>query len=207
MDGDVAPVQAMSKLCARYKAILLVDDAHGTGVMGERGEGVVGMAGLSAEPHVIQVGTLSKALGSQGGFVTGPAVLRDLLVNTARTFIFDTALNPGAAGAALAALQVIEAEPEHLKQLKENVLLFRKLLNRMDCDSTHASPIIPVILRGEELALKAAAELREQGFMVAAIRPPTVPPGTSRLRITLSAAHTDEDIRRLARVISQMQTA
>lgn len=207
MDGDVAPLRDMSELCARHNAILLVDDAHGTGVMGENGEGVVGMEGLSGEPHIVQIGTLSKALGSQGGFVVGPKVLRDLLVNTSRTFIFDTGLTPGAAGAALAALQIVNDEPGRLAKLRQNTLLFRSLLNRLDCNEKYSSPIIPILFREEEQALAAAGSLRTRGFLVAAIRPPTVPTGTSRLRVTISCAHKEEDIRRLAQVISQMETA
>src|SRR5690606_12158677 len=117
MDGDVAPLREMARLCAQYESILLVDDAHGTGTMGDNGEGTVAVAGIADQPHVVQVGTLSKALGSQGGFVVGPKILRELLVNTARTFIFDTGLSPASCGAALVALKVIKAEPERIRKL------------------------------------------------------------------------------------------
>ncbi len=207
MDGDIAPLLEMSDLCEKHHALLLVDDAHGTGVRGERGAGSAELAGIADKSHVIQVGTLSKALGSQGGFVAGPDILRDLMVNTARTFIFDTGLNPAAAGAALEALRIIKDEPERREKLRQNVLLFRKLLNRVGCDKRNPSQIIPVLMAEEERALQAAASLRNQGFFVAAIRPPTVPYGTSRLRITITADHAESDIRQLAQAISILETA
>lgn len=207
MDGDIAPLREMSELCEKHTALLLVDDAHGTGVMGERGAGSAEAAGIAANAHVVQIGTLSKALGSQGGFVAGPDILRKLLVNTARTFIFDTGLNPAAAAAALAALRVVNDEPERREKLRQNVLLFRKLFNRVGCDKDNPSPIIPILMIEEEEALHASADLREQGFFVTAIRPPTVPEGTSRLRVTITAGHSEDDIRRLAQAIAMLDTA
>lgn len=206
MDGDVAPLKAMAEVCARYQSILLVDDAHGTGTMGDNGEGTVAVAGIADYPHVVQVGTLSKALGSQGGFVTGPKVLRDLLVNTARTFIFDTGLSPASCGAALGALKMMKDEPERIQKLHDNITLFRSLLNRQGCDENAQSPIIPVMLNDEDRAMKASASLYEKGFLVSAIRPPTVPLGTSRLRITLTSAQKEEDVRHLAQTLSMLQT-
>lgn len=207
MDGDLAPLLEMSQLCEKHDALLLVDDAHGTGVVGDGGAGTASAAGIADKAHVVQIGTLSKALGSQGGFVAGPEVLRRLLVNTARTFIFDTALNPAAVGAALAAVEILKREPERRERLRSNINLFRQLLNRIACDKVNPSPIIPVLMAGEEKALEAAANLREQGFFVAAIRPPTVPHGTSRLRITITAGHSEENIRSLAQAISMLETA
>jgi len=206
MDGDMAPLKTMSDLCAKYKAVLVIDDAHGTGIMGPEGKGSAAAAGISEEPHVVQIGTLSKALGSQGGFVVGPKVLRNLMVNVSRTFIFDTGLNPAAAAAALAALNVLKAEPQRLELFKSNVTLFRTQLSRTGCDLENLTPIIPVMLRDEDRALAASAELRKKGFLVAAIRPPTVPLGTSRLRVTISAAHKEDDIRMLAKAISTVET-
>lgn len=206
MDGDVAPLKEMAEICAKYQSILLVDDAHGTGTMGDNGEGTVALAGIAQDPHVVQVGTLSKALGSQGGFVTGPKILRDLLVNSARTFIFDTGLSPASCGAALAALEIIKDEPERIRKLHHNIDLFRSLLNRRGCNEESQSPIIPVMLDEEERAMRASATLCDKGFLVSAIRPPTVPAGTSRLRITLSSAQKEEDVRHLAQTLSMLQT-
>lgn len=206
MDGDTAPLRAMADLCAKYQALLLVDDAHGTGTVGEHGQGSLAAAGINHMPHVIQVGTLSKALGSQGGFVAGPAVLRSLLVNTARTFIFDTALAPASCGAALTALSLLKKEPQRLQQLHKNVDILRTLLNRKPCPGDTPSPIVPVIIGEEKCAVAASRNLRSKGFLVPAIRPPTVPQGTSRLRITLSSAHKEEDVRRLGQTISMLST-
>lgn len=207
MDGDVAPLKAMADLCARYEALLLVDDAHGTGTVGDEGQGAVAVAGIADQPHVIQVGTLSKALGSQGGFVAGPKVLRELLVNTARTFIFDTGLSPASCGAALAAIQVLKDEPDRIQRLHENVTLIRSLLNLKGCHGEAQSPIVPVMMGSEEHALRAAKSLLEKGFIVAPIRPPSVPQGTSRLRITLSTSQKQDDVRKLGQAISMLGTA
>lgn len=206
MDGDLAPLRAISDLCEKYRAILLVDDAHGTGILGPKGEGTVTQLGLSDCPHIVQVGTLSKALGSQGGFVAGPKVVRELMVNTARTFIFDTGLNPAAAAAALEAINVIRDEPERREKFKNNVMLFRRLLKRVGCNTASPTPIIPVILGDEMRSIKTSHQMREEGFLVAAIRPPTVAPGTSRLRITITSAHTEDDLRKLAHAVGQLDT-
>lgn len=207
MDGDTAPLKELADLCAKYQALLLVDDAHGTGTVGEHGQGSLAAAGISSMPHVVQVGTLSKALGSQGGFVAGPAVLRSLLVNTARTFIFDTALAPGSCGAALAAVSLLKKEPQRLQRLHKNVDILRTLLNRKPCPGDALGPIVPVIIGVEGPAVAASRKLRAKGFLVPAIRPPTVPQGTSRLRITLSSAHKEEDVRRLGQTISMLGTS
>ncbi len=205
MDGDLAPLARLSEVCDKYGALLVIDDAHGTGTMGEGGKGSAALANVADHPHVVQIGTLSKALGSQGGFVAGPAILRELLVNTARTFIFDTALNPAAAGAALASLRILQEEPALLESLRTNIAIMRKLLHLEDCNAGCPPPIIPVILQDEEKTMARAADLRQQGFLVSAIRPPTVPVGTSRLRITLSAAHKEEDVRRLAQAVAVLE--
>jgi 8-amino-7-oxononanoate synthase len=207
MDGDMAPLAEMADLCAKYHAILVVDDAHGTGTVGDAGEGSAAVAGVADQPHVVQVGTMSKALGAQGGFVTGPQVLRDLMVNTARTFIFDTGLAPACCGAALAAIKIMKDEPERIARLHENVTLLRSLLSRTSCHPVLPTPIIPVMMPDEESAVSASRKLLDKGFLVTAIRPPTVPPGTSRLRITLSTSQKTEDVRRLGQTISMMDTA
>jgi 8-amino-7-oxononanoate synthase len=182
MDGDVALVTDLVDLAARYDALLVLDEAHA--VLGP----VPDLAGAGAD--VVRVGTLSKTLGALGGFVAAPAAYCDLLVNRARSYIFTTAPTPADTGAALAALGVYTApEGDALRaRLRSHVERVRP---------GHPSPIIPVILGDEEKALAASTALLERGLVVPAIRPPTVAPGTSRLRIALSAAHTDDDVTRL----------
>jgi 8-amino-7-oxononanoate synthase len=179
MDGDVADLDALAELCASRGALLVLDEAHA--VLGPP---------VAAGGDVLRVGTLSKTLGSLGGFVAGPTELIDLLRNRARPFIFSTASTPADTAAALAALEVlISAEGQAL------VDRLRLLVDRVRAD--HPSPIIPIVLGDEQRALDAAAALLDIGLLVPAIRPPTVPEGTSRLRVTLSAAHTDGEVDRL----------
>ena len=179
MDGDVAPINDLAALCARHDALLVADEAHA--VLEEPPAPMVQGA------PVIQVGTLSKTLGALGGFVAGPRILIDLLVNRARTYIFTTAPSPADSAAALAAIGVLgSAEGDALRQR------LRTLVDRVR--PGHRSPIIPVIMGDEASALAGAHQLLERGLLVPAIRPPTVPVGSSRLRVALSAAHTDEQI-------------
>ncbi|HUQ62294.1 MAG TPA: aminotransferase class I/II-fold pyridoxal phosphate-dependent enzyme [Acidimicrobiales bacterium] len=187
MGGDVAPVDALAELCAASGALLVVDEAHA----------VVGPDPVLDGIEHLRVGTLSKFLGSLGGFVAGAQPLIDLVVNRARPFIFTTAPTPADAAAALAALTVLRSpEGERLKtRLREHV-------DRVA--PGHPSPIIPVILRDENEAMRAAATLYERGLLVPAIRPPTVPSGTSRLRVTLSAVHTDEQVDQLVVALSDL---
>jgi len=184
MDGDVAPLQALGELCAEAGALLIVDEAHDVFHHADL---------LTAIDHleVVRMGTLSKTLGSVGGFVAGSGAAIDLLINRARPFIFTTALPPADAAAALAALQVEgSAEGAHLRSH------LRSLVDQLR--PGHPTPILPVVLGSEEAAIDAAAQLLAAGALVPAIRPPTVPPGTSRLRIALSAAHTTEQVAHLA---------
>ena len=179
MDGNVAPIDALASLCAQHDALLVVDEAHA--VLEPPPTQIVNGA------LVIQVGTLSKTLGALGGFVAGPRSLIDLLINRARTYIFTTALSPGDSAAALAAIGILQSP--------EGEALCARLRHYVDRVSPgHPSPIIPVILGDEAAALHASQQLLELGLLVPAIRPPTVAVGSSRLRIALSAAHTDEQI-------------
>jgi 8-amino-7-oxononanoate synthase len=192
MDGDVAPVNEIAEVCRERDALLVVDEAHA--VLGPdpdlRGPELEGFAHL-------RVGTLSKALGSAGGFVAGPRRMIDLLVNRARSAIYSTAIAPAAAAAALAALGVVRsAEGDALRTR------LRGFVQRVA--PGHATPIVPVVLGPEEAALAASAALLERGLFVPAIRPPTVPPGTSRLRVTLSAAHTDAQVDALAAALAAL---
>jgi 8-amino-7-oxononanoate synthase len=189
MDGDVADVDSLSARCAANGALLVLDEAHAVlGTDTVEGEAVEPRSG--SLPEVLRVGTLSKALASLGGFVAGPAPLVELLRNRARSFIFTTASTPADAAAALAALRVVRSsEGDELRAR------LRAHVDRLRPD--HPSPIVPVVLGDEERALEASAALLEQGILVPAIRPPTVPAGTSRLRVALSAAHTDDQVGRL----------
>ena len=194
MDGDLAPLDLIAAACADHDAWLMTDDAHGFGVV------------HTDNPAPVQMGTLSKAAGSYGGYVCGPHALIDLLVNRARGLIFTTGLPPAALGASIEALRIIEAEPER----RERVLAYASLFSRA-LDATPAeSAIVPVVLGTEERALSASAQLLEKGFLVAAIRPPTVPPGTARLRVSFSSEHRLEDVEALAaatsEIFSEMET-
>ena len=185
MDGDAAPLDELLDVCRRRHALLVVDEAHA--VLGPDLAGVNAGAGVG----VLRVGTLSKALGSLGGFVAGPAGLADLVVNRARPFVFTTASSPADAAAALAALRVLRSsEGDGLKAA------LRRHVDRIA--PGHPSPIVPVVVGDEEAAVAASASLLDRGLLVPAIRPPSVEPGTSRLRVTLSAAHTTEQVERLA---------
>jgi 8-amino-7-oxononanoate synthase len=176
MDGDVAPAAELAALCRRHGALLVLDEAHA----------VLGPEALPACEH-LRVGTLSKTLGSLGGFVAGPAALADLVVNRARSYIFTTALSPADAGAALAAVGVLTGAEGAARRTRLATLVER-------VRPGHPSPIVPVVIGGEREALDAAEALLRRGVLVTAIRPPTVPPGTSRLRVALSAAHTDDHV-------------
>jgi 8-amino-7-oxononanoate synthase len=189
MDGDVAPLDDLADVCAAHGALLVLDEAHAVlGPPTPRRDGLT----------VLVVGTLSKTLGSLGGFVAGPRAYVDLLTSTARSFIFTTATPPADAAAALAALAVVRsAEGEAL------VARLRRHVDRIR--PGHPSPIIPVLLGDEDRALAAAAELLDRGLLVPAIRPPTVAPGTCRLRVALSAAHTDEQVEALAAALVDLE--
>lgn len=199
MDGDAAPLKELWDAAARHGAMLLVDEAHATGVFGTTGRGLTEESGLEGRP-IIKVGTLSKALGSQGGFVAGPRALIDWLFTTARTQMFSTALAPAACAAACAALDVVEREPLRRQRLLSEAERLRRRLTSsgLQIPTGTVGPIIPVLLGDPEQTLAAARALEERGHLVAAIRPPTVPRGTSRLRISLTVQHTPADVDALA---------
>lgn len=198
MEGVVAPLAALCEIAKRRDAEILIDEAHATGVFGERGRGVAEHLGVESE-IAFRVGTLSKAIGSLGGFVAGSRLLIDWLWNRARTQIYSTAAPPAACAAACAALDVIDAEPERRAWLWDRSRALRAGIARLGLETVEcgAGPIVPVILRDPELAVTVARRLEELGFLVGAIRPPSVPAGTSRLRISVSAAHESVDISHL----------
>jgi 8-amino-7-oxononanoate synthase len=181
MDGDIAPLPALGEIAARHDAWMITDDAHGFGVV------------HLDNPAPVQVGTLSKAVGSQGGYVCAPAPLCELILSRARSFIYATGLAPASAAAARASVEIIAAEPWRGEAALAKARVFTAALGLPEAQSA----IVPVILGEERRALQASERLEAEGFLVTAIRPPTVREGTARLRVTFSAAHTDEDVARL----------
>jgi 8-amino-7-oxononanoate synthase len=206
MDGDLCDLPALVEITDRHGALLLIDDAHAVGVFGERhGSGTAEHFGLSEIPrHLIQTATMSKAMGSQGGFVCGPRVLCDLIVNRARTFIFTTGIAPPAVAAGTAALTLIEREPERRQRLWENRQRVAEALESTGwnlCGS--ASPILPLLVGEASDALALGQRLREAGILGVPIRPPTVPPGKSRVRLTVMATHTEGHLNRLMDAVGE----
>jgi 8-amino-7-oxononanoate synthase len=198
MDGDIAPLDRLSALCEQHDAWLLSDDAHGVGVLGEGR----GSAALFPNAHIpLQMGTLSKALGSYGGYLCGSQAVVDLLKTRARTLVYATGLPPASAAAALAALDLIETHPALTAKPLVKARLFTRRLGLPDAQS----PIVPVIMGEADTALAASAALEAQGFLVVAIRPPTVPEGTARLRLAFNAEHADADVIRLADAIGALR--
>jgi 8-amino-7-oxononanoate synthase len=189
MDGDVAPLAELVEVCRGAGAALLVDEAHATGVLGERGAGLCEALGLTREVDV-RMGTLGKALGAFGAYAATSAPVASLLINKARSLVFSTALPAAVCAAAVAALDVLQAEPDLRPRLWRNIHRFSDGLRGLGYPARPSSAIFPVVLGAPERAVAAAAFLRKRGMLVKAIRPPTVPAGTSRLRFALSAAHT-----------------
>ncbi len=203
MDGDLAPLPDLLTLCHRYDAALLVDDAHGTGVMGEHGRGTVEHYGLNPR-DLLQMGTLSKAIGTSGGYAAGTAVFKDYLINTSKAFIYTTASPPALAAAATEAIQIIRDEPERRARLWENRRYLHSSLADMGFHLTNTqSPILPILVKSPETALKLSHALYDAGVYIPAIRPPTVPKHGSRLRLTVSSEHTREQLEKVVRVLRE----
>jgi 8-amino-7-oxononanoate synthase len=208
MDGDAAPLRGLAEAADAHDAILVVDEAHAFGVLGPGGRGLC--AESRVHPDVL-VGTLGKALGAAGGFVAGSRLLRDLLVNQARTFIFTTALPPAVAAAAQAALDLVAGPDGDRRRglLRERVTSLAARLGSLRPNDlpgpvpTGTGPILPFVLGSEARALAVSSRLAERGVFVPAIRPPTVPAGSARLRITLSAAHEETDLDLLSRALRE----
>lgn len=194
MEGDLAPLPDLADLAERHGALLMVDEAHATGVFGATGSGSVEHWGLQ-ERVPIQMGTLSKALGALGGFVAGSQLLIDYLIHRARTFIYTTAIPAGIAAAALEAIRLLDAEPERRRRLWANCALWRDGVTALGFDTFRsASPIVPLRVGSDDLALRLSAELATEGVYAPAIRPPTVPKGTARLRTSILATHSTDDL-------------
>ena len=207
MDGDVAPLDQIVDLARRYRAWVMVDEAHGTGVFGARGAGVVEQMGLEGRVD-IQLGTLSKALGSLGGYVATTRVVTTWLVNRARSFIYTTALPPPVLAATRAALAIVSSEPDRRERLWANAGLLKAGLRQLGYQvAPTESPIIPVLIGDDEQTMSLGAALLERGVFVQGIRPPSVPPGTARLRVTPMATHTAEDLERALEAFASAGTA
>jgi glycine C-acetyltransferase/8-amino-7-oxononanoate synthase len=194
MDGDIAPLPEIARLAEEFDALIYLDDAHATGVLGPNGRGTCDHFGLSS-PRIIQMGTLSKALGSLGGFIASDRLLIEYLINKAKPFIYTTALPPATLAAALAGFDLIENDPKIRERLWELASHVRIQINRMGFNTCGSeTPIIPILTGQTETTLSFSQKLLEEGIYIPAIRPPTVPNRASRLRISLMATHTDEQI-------------
>ena len=202
MDGDTAPLTELSEIAANYHCMMLVDEAHATGFFGPEGQGLVESLGLAAHPNIVRTGTLSKAIGSQGGFVVGSKTLVDWLVQSARGWIYATAIAPFLVASASAAIDIIRKQPEIRAKLHRNSEFLRQILVQQGwAVPTGQGPIVPLVVGEAELAVAIGSGLWELGFAVGAIRPPTVPRGTARLRISVSAAHSEADIEALVEAL------
>jgi 8-amino-7-oxononanoate synthase len=204
VDGDIAPLPSLAGIARQHGALLMVDEAHATGVLGAHGGGVADHFGMTGGVD-ISIGTLSKALASEGGFVAGSRALIDYLVNTARSFIFSTALSPAMIAVSLAALDIVRTQPQRREALLAHSLWLRQSLREAGFDvANHPTPIVSVVLGSPDLAVTFSEALMKQNVFVSAIRPPTVPPGTSRLRINLMATHDREDLKQALSCISDI---
>lgn len=204
MDGDIAPLDHIAALARRYQCGVMVDEAHALGVLGAGGRGAVEHFGLEGQMD-IQMGTLSKAVGAAGAYVCGSRALIEALINRARSLIYTTGMPPAQAAAALRGIEAIEAEPARRIRLTEQAAAWRAALRESGWDLlSSATPIIPLMVREEAAALAFSRSLLEQGIFAAAIRPPTVPAGTARLRFTVTAAHTPEDLKRVHAAVDRI---
>jgi 8-amino-7-oxononanoate synthase len=202
MDGDVTDVRELLALCERHDAWLVLDDAHGMGVLGASGRGALEHFDLQS-PRIVYMATLGKALGGYGAFVAGAPEVVEWLLQRARTYIYSTALPPMAPAAAVASMDLLEAQPELVLRLRQRIAEFRAASEATGLRLTHSTTAIqPLVLGDAAWAVDASQRLLAQGFLVPAIRPPTVPDGTSRLRVSLSAAHSRDDVERLVSVLA-----
>jgi glycine C-acetyltransferase len=197
MDGDIAPLKEIAALAKQYGTMLMVDDAHGVGVLGEGGRGTAEELGLHPDDIDIHMGTLGKALGTFGAYVAGSRELIDYLINSTRSFIYSTALPPSTAAAAEAALDILISEPERRERLKENAKLMRNGLSGLGFDTGNSrTPIIPLIAGSAKMACTMMESLFEEGIFAQAIRPPTVPEGSARIRVTVTSEHSKSDLKK-----------
>lgn len=195
MDGDIAPVPELLELAKKYDCLLMLDEAHATGVLGKNGRGALEHFGLKCDERIIQMGTLSKAIGALGGFVCGRKDLIEYLINRSRSFIFSTALPAALCASAIEAIEIIEKDSSLLKRLWDKTKFLREGLKLLDFDTLDSqTPIIPILTREPKLTMEFSRQLFKEGIFVQGIRPPTVPEGLCRLRITVMATHTLNDL-------------
>jgi 8-amino-7-oxononanoate synthase len=207
MDGDVAPLPEIVELAQRYDARVMVDEAHGTGCVGPGGRGLVAACALEDEVDVI-VGTLGKALGSYGAYVLCEKPMAKYLINSARTLIFSTALPPPAVAAAMAALDLLREQPRRVEKLQRNAAVLREALTESGLPvAPGETPIVPLIVGDANATVAAGDRALENGIFAQPIRPPTVPAGTSRLRLTVMASHTKSELREAARTLVRVVPA
>jgi 8-amino-7-oxononanoate synthase len=207
MDGDVAPLPEIVELARQYDARVMVDDAHGTGALGPGGRGSVAAAALEDEVDVV-VGTLGKALGSYGAYVCCSSEMAEYLVNSARTLIFSTALPPPAVAGAMAALEILRTEPQRVDRLRRNGALLREALAAEGLDPGDSeTQIVPLVVGDPAQAVKSCEQALQRGVFAQAIRPPTVPEGTCRLRLAVMASHRSAELRQAARVLGAVVPA
>lgn len=204
MDGDIAPLPDIIKVARKYNSMVMVDDAHATGVLGKTGKGITEHFNLKDKPDIV-MGTLSKALGSLGGFICGSKKLIEYLKNKCRSFIYTTGLPVNLCAAALASIELIEKEPKILRNLWDNTNYLKLKLNALKLNTMDSqTPIIPVIIGNNEKIVEISGKILESGILIAGIRPPTVPEGTSRLRITVTAKHKNEQIDKLLSTLEKV---
>ncbi|WP_417499783.1 8-amino-7-oxononanoate synthase [Methylophaga sp.] len=204
MDGDIAPLPEIMTLSEQHHAAVLIDDAHGFGVIGEGGRGTVSHYQLTADKAPIVVGTLGKAIGTGGAFVAADELVIETLIQQARSYVYTTAQPPAIAAATLVSLDLVEKEQWRRDQLQQLIQQFRQGAEQLGLQlMSSETPIQPVIIGEDKKALEIGAKLEEQGILVGVIRPPTVPKNTARLRITFSAAHTEQDVDRLLIALEQ----
>ena len=206
MDGTTCDIRALSKLAARHDAWLMIDEAHSLGVLGANGRGLIDPQQFSCDDVQIVIGTLGKALGTQGGFVAGSEQLIEYLIQSARTYIYTTAVPAAVAVATLTSLQLAQSEEERRERLQQRIRQFRTGAGQLGLQLIDsATPIQPIIIGGDALAMRVSRKLEERGLLISAIRPPTVPRGSARLRITLTAAHEENDVQRLLAALEELQ--
>ncbi len=206
MDGDLAPLHGLAKLCAEKEAWLMVDDAHGLGVLGREGRGSLEQFGLGVDEVPVLVGTLGKAFGTFGAFVAGSEALIETLIQQARSYIFTTALPPAVAQATRASLSLVRDEEWRREKLRMLIVLFREGASQLGLPlMASETPIQPIVVGTAQKAMAWSRGLEAEGIMVSAIRPPTVPENSSRLRVTLSAAHTEQQVLRLLDALGKLK--
>ncbi|MDG2471490.1 MAG: 8-amino-7-oxononanoate synthase [Pseudomonadales bacterium] len=207
MDGDMSPLKDLSSICKKYDAALMVDDAHGFGWLGENGAGISEHFHLSQQDLPILMGTLGKALGVAGAFVAGSNTLIESLIQSSRSYIYTTALPPACAAAILQSLKVIKDEPQRRKHLRALIDYFKEKTANLDFQFLPSSSAIQALVVGDNSSVLALSErLMKEGMMISAIRPPTVPVGSARLRITLSADHTFSQLDQLIQILEDCQS-